>query len=736
MSGAFAFDVPLAWLTVPALVALGALYVAWGIRRLTTLRRANERRVLIALRVATAVLASLVAIQPSWSHEDADEHPGTLVVLVDHSRSMTVRSTSGRRIDRARALVDRWRRSAESSATFFSFGRELHPLGDSASLESGFADDTDLGEAVRRAAEAAGDVGAVVIVSDGADRRAGLVEQIRARGVRVHAVAAEDDDAWIDDAIERVDYDRVAFARRPLRVSAHVRSSGRGAGVLRVALAEGSNLVAETFVTLDDDGRGLAEFEVASAATLAGRTLYRVVLPVDERDRVPENNETSLLVSIVRDNLRALLVAGQPSWDQRFMRAFLKRDPTHDLISFFILRSNADMTMADSSDLALIPFPVDELFSEHLGSFDLVVLQNFEYGPYDMAVYLPRLREYVERGGALAFLGGPLSFSHAGYAETELAEVLPVLPLPRGTPDSQALDDGRFSPRVADDAERHPLVGFGRGRAERSLLASLPPLLGVNRVASIHRDAQALLVHPTLRLADGSPHPLLAVQGFGRGRVLALTTDTIYRWGFTAGGETGDRGAYDRFWDTAIRWLTRDPALEPARLEISHDSFGPEAAIEVRASLADVRYRPLAARPITMAIRIPGQPFLIERSTRTDEEGRATVTLPAPAAPGGYELVALADGAVLATRPLLVEGGGRELADPRPDAALLRALAEATEGSFHTIDDAPELAAFDSSRIERRGITTARPFASGWMVSLLLVLFGAEWFARRRWGAE
>ena len=48
---------------------------------------------------------------------------------------------------------------------------------------------------------------------------------------------------------------------------------------------------------------------------------------------MPENNKRAFLVRVTRDKLRVLLVAGQPSWDERFLRAFFKRDPAIDLIS-------------------------------------------------------------------------------------------------------------------------------------------------------------------------------------------------------------------------------------------------------------------------------------------------------------------------------------------------------------------------------------------------------------------
>ena len=50
------------------------------------------------------------------------------------------------------------------------------------------------------------------------------------------------------------------------------------------------------------------------------------------------------------------------------------------------MRTQADTPNARQEDLSLIPFPVDELFSEHLPSFDAVVLQDFDAQPYGLDV--------------------------------------------------------------------------------------------------------------------------------------------------------------------------------------------------------------------------------------------------------------------------------------------------------------------------------------------------------------
>ena len=59
----------------------------------------------------------------------------------------------------------------------------------------------------------------------------------------------------------------------------------------------------------------------------------------------------------------------------------------------------------------------------------------------------------------------------------------------------------------------------------------------------------------------------------GKGRALALLTDSAWHWGFLAAGEGDDGRAFQRFWENAIRWLVRDPALTLLRLELDRMEY-------------------------------------------------------------------------------------------------------------------------------------------------------------------
>ena len=81
------------------------------------------------------------------------------------------------------------------------------------------------------------------------------------------------------------------------------------------------------------------------------------------------------------------------------------------MISFVILRTPTDVVNVPESQLSLIPFPTQRLFTQELKNFDLIIFENFSYQLYFPWYYLENVRKYVQEGGAFAMIGGMLAFS-------------------------------------------------------------------------------------------------------------------------------------------------------------------------------------------------------------------------------------------------------------------------------------------------------------------------------------
>ena len=151
---------------------------------------------------------------------------------------------------------------------------------------------------------------------------------------------------------------------------------------------------------MDENGKGIVEFQVRPKSV--GRFTWDVRIPISPRDAAPSNNSLPFVIKVVRDKIRVLQVSGSPSYDQKFLRLFLKQDPSVELVSFFILRTEEDFgTGWADHELSLIAFPYVQLFSEELDSFDLVIFQNFNYQPYfgwDADELLSNIASFVRNG--------------------------------------------------------------------------------------------------------------------------------------------------------------------------------------------------------------------------------------------------------------------------------------------------------------------------------------------------
>ena len=715
---------------------LGLALLALWLVELRSIRGESDRKRRFALGTlgALGILAVyLLALRITLVRETFEEVAGGTGIVLDYSRSMTLSGAGSPRSDDVRALIAKWQEDRRVSPAVYLFGSSAR-----GAIWDGLAeryepsdDDTDLREGLGYALSKAADqdLGSLVVITDGAD--AGFRADTLALGPgapAIHAVIVGGDDPLDDQAIVSLHADTTAYVGVPAMIRAEVRSIGKLRGrELRAQLWHESRLEQETVAVLDDTGQSTVEFEVTPRRT--GRALYRLLIPVASGDEVPQNNDRAALLRVGRERLRALLVAGRPSWDVRFLRDFLKRDGSVDLVSFFILRAASDLTAASTNELALIPFPTDELFREHLGSFDVVIFQNFDYAPYEMQTYLPRIRDYVQRGGSFVMIGGDRSFAEGGYSGTAIEEILPVK---LGAP---SVIKGSYRAEVSKQLVQHPIVALGPDPAlTKQTWRELPPLYGANAVASVKENAQVLLYHPKARLSNGARLPVLIVGEAGRGRVAALTTDASWRWRFAADETTVGSDEYELFWDRMIRWLTRDPLLEPARISTDRERYGVGGELGVSGRLRDERYRPLDGARVELRFD-PSANYEVVGTADTDEEGKLRAVLRAPRDPGAYEVVASVEGKEIAREVFIVEESGDELADLEASPAQLEVVAEQTGGRvFLGIADVPPLSELASTTRRTAGLVSKEPLSSPWFIFITISLLGATWVLRRRWG--
>ena len=718
------------------IAACALVLVSLGFLAVRELRQRERGGPAILVTGIVALLALLLAVLRPVRIAARESIIGAkVVVLADASRSMALPEDgkTPRNATEARVLDALAARSKDARLVTLGFGAGAPtPF----TVKDTREPRSDLTSAIRALATSAEErPQAVVVVSDGRlddpsaeaskESLAALGKELR---VPIHTIATTRGGP-ADASVRRVSVAGAAVAHVPLPLKVEV---GCGGGLscdeltvtARELREDGPPALLATGLTHLKDGVGTVDLSVTLER--AGARILEVAVTPPSGDTVPENDRRLLTFVVARERVRVLHVAGRPTNDVRALRTWLKSDASVDVVAFFILRTATDQPNARQEDLSLIPFPVDELFTEHLPSFDAVVLQDFDAQPYGLEKHLPALAKYVRAGGGLIMVGGQNSFIAGGYAGTPLADVLPVsLDSSQG---ATAADVAAFTPSWTDDGRTAPLLAPLRAVASEEL----PPMPGANILGDVRTGGLVLWSHPTRTTKSGAAMPVLAIGDQGDGRSIALGFDGAWQLEFSQlGARTAGRG-YGAMWDGLLGWLMRDPRFEPGQLDLASACVADEPTkLKVRA--------PESARDKAMTVEVrrldktagdPGTPIRVD--VPRNATGTTEITLP-PLPAGGYTARLKLGPGPTTRRDFACESGGDEWADSRPDPDRLRALAEATGGTFRFANDDLALPLPKPTVVsaERHVVPLAPPWSWSFAAAVLL---GVHWFTRRRSG--
>lgn len=270
--------------------------------------------------------------------------------------------------------------------------------------------------------------------------------------------------------------------------------------------------------------------------THAGVNLGVLSTDVLPQELTPINNNVIVSVNGIRDRLRVLLVSSHPHIGGRTWRNFLKADPAVDLIHFTILRSPSKLDNVPNSELALIAFPVHELFDVKLKSFDLVILDQFHNQSLVPDEYLTNIAHYVESGGALLV-------SHATDEALPMWGASPLAPLLPVVPTGPVLT-GSFVPDLTPSGQRHPVTQF--------LTQEMPR----NQWGPWYRQRGGQATKGDVLLSGINNQPLLILDHVGKGRVAQFMSDEFWLWARQGNGPQAE------LLRRVAHWLVQEPELD------------------------------------------------------------------------------------------------------------------------------------------------------------------------------
>ena len=722
------FHPVLPWALLIVLMVGGVVVVGWSL--VSGLRSPKRMIALGVLRFIAIAALGFALIQPQEQHEEVTIVRPQVAVLVDNSLSMTdpVDDSQPRRSDRVTeflnspAVIE-----ARKSFDFRVFTLDQTELSAEKAAPAYAANASNVVTGVGELQEhfRGQPLAAVLLLSDGLDTSGVGKPEGVAYSMPVDTFELEKPFSPKPRA-SRISVAGVDFPPRVVvgwHSDIHVSIAGSGVSGQTVPVElwrDGKRVGDATTAFSEDEQTRQVSFPVTYER--AGTEQYEVRVADAAADK--EARAYPFSINVQEPGKRVLYIQNQLGFDFKFLRKAITSNRNLQLTSF---ARWADGRLVNLDDRGSQPTSLD-LSPAALAANAVVILGDL--APEALPGESWRnLHDFVDRGGGLVMLGGPASFASERLAQTPLADLLPV----RGT---TAFQEGSFPVEITETGLHSPV--FGPVFAQ---VKNFPPLLSLDVAASAAPSAEVLMN----AMVGDQAHPLVASLRFGKGRVVAVLTDTVWRWRLGAVQWTADKSPYDLFWAQLLDWLI--PKEQEDRANRSIDLFTERSSYvlgekpEVRA----VVQTGSGKQPASLALRIrtpddKSFDYTMRPSVFQTRDGRSVhgfVAQVEPNVTGNFRATSQAnlDGSKTeAEVRFVVTRPATEITGKPINRELLQKLALASKGHYYPLgqwNDWPHDLHVEEQHFSR--LELADLWNRPWLLAILMSALAAEWIVRKLW---
>ena len=577
----------LTWLMLAA--ALLIPYLIY--RRYADVLPNSWRYGLTALRASVFLVILLIFLQPTLLLHSVIPQQNYVAVAYDVSKSMEIRDGEDglSRFEMEKNLLRPDNNPMLEALTTkfkikhfrFSGGAEQT---DALIDDSRHGDITDLERSLNQISEemATVPVAGVVLVTDGADNHSQdldqLITRFRARDIPIYSVGIGSESFSKDTEILKVTAPRTVLKDTVVEADVSVRSEGYAGRRAKLVVTDQGRQVQSQEIVLGRDDE-VKTYKVNLSGQFEGPRIFNFHLEPLPGEIVEQNNEQTVLVRVEDARPKILYMEGEPRWEYGFLRRAISQDKNLHAVTLLRQADGKYLRQGIESPEALQQgFPVDK---EELFKYKAIVLGSVEasFFTFDQ---LRMISDFVsERGGGFLMLGGRDSYGQGGYINTPLEDILPVYLSP-GAESGEDYQNQEFKVRLTRYGEMHPICRLSLSEGvNQQRWQGAPNLIGFNPTAGPKPGATVLARGSVLD--DRTQDPvILAFQRFGKGKTVAFTTASSWRWKMEQDHEDD---FHELFWRQMLRWLVSDVA-DPLTVSSERHSYSPDdiAVLQVEAN--------------------------------------------------------------------------------------------------------------------------------------------------------
>lgn len=671
-----------------------------------------KKALLAVLRIFSLSLLLLAIFEPTLTITKKNILRPITLFFIDNSRSILADSKSEKDKKIINVINELKQTELIRSTHLKSFGSKIFDLNpdslDKISFKEGSTNFSNIFENI---ANDKNNIAAAVILSDGViTDGSNPIYMAEKSGIPIYTVGIGDTNKRKDLEIKSVIYNEFIYAETPTTLTAAILNDGFANRTVNFSFYENDLLLEQQNITLSSDG--IQNIQLSYTPKTSGEKKLALSLSGIEGEYSKANNRKVFYINVLSNKVKVLILAGSPSPDLSFIKTTLLTDNNLSINSITqignnkYLEQNNREKLLDSADvLMLIGFPSKETSSDLLNKIAFLISEkNIPY---------------------FFVLSGSTDFTKLNQIKKDLSFV----------PNNLGNNFLEVQPNVSSDQSKNPLL---QNKSSDPVTAwnNLPPVY--QPFSDFTPKPESEIVAKVKMNNIPTNKPLILSRRLANQKSISVLAKDIWKWKLQTALK--DQDVFDRFILNSIRWLNSPDDKKRVQIKTVKKLFSLGEEVEFTAQIYDDAFNPVSDAEVKVKVKNENDKF--ELNLNSLGNGLYEGVLQANK-PGNYSFV----GEAKLNNKLLGSDNGLfnigeidiEMMNPGMDYEFLNTLANVSGGKYFDIDQYNSLfkrlsELNNKSSKEKIETKEYALWSNEFLMMAIIILFGIEWFVRKREG--
>lgn len=662
---------------------------------------------LIAVRVIILSLILILIFEPVLKISHSNELEPATLIFIDNSNSIIL-NDSTESYDKVSSLISGLTSKIDYEKRIFSFGIATKIIESDSIFVIDFHEKiTNIENVFNQIGSETGNVTGAIIVSDGIINNGNTsLSNIDKLGLPINTIGIGDTTKRKNLQIKKIIKNRFIYSEKETDIEVVILNSGLGGSSNVLHLYEGNKLLESKKIVLNESGINRVTFSYFPETS--GEKKIRISADYLPEEYTAQDNYKTTYISVLNNKLNISIVAGSPSPDLAFIKSSLEKDENLSVNDFTQISSskfsNPDFNQLDSADiLFLIGFPAKNTPSLLINKVISLISESGK--PF---FFLVGASTDFSR---LAQMKNVISFNYRN-SPRNVVKVQPVL---------SNINTGILKINSKIDPQ---------------IWSNLAP---VNSFDIDYRlNPGSVMIASAKSGNRDTGIPILLSYAIGANRSISMLCFDIWKWKLSSNDDNKD--LFDQFISNVIKWLNIDKSKKRFTVNTSKRVYTRGEPVDFTAELYDDLYQPVNNADVYLEYDENGSKRKVFFEPVNDGIYEATMTSNIP---GDIKFTAFAVSDRMERERfysnITIDDINLESLNLQMDKSFLMNISNNTGGIYASVDNGDEIISivnsYNSGRIKIVNEEKEYKFwTNEWILIIIILLFGLEWFIRKRMG--